>query len=56
MSFSEEMPEVSFGKAEQQEDWRDSTKEDIPDDDEERLVPEDVIEMLGFDPSKEPVE
>lgn len=56
MSFSEEMPEVSFKKAEQQEDWRASKDEDFPDDDEERPVPEDVIEMLGFDPSKEPVE
>lgn len=56
MSFVKEMPEVSFGKAEYQEDWRASKEEDIPDDDEERPVPDDVIEMLGFDPSKEPVE
>ena len=50
------LPDVHFGGAEKPlPDWRDEEFADINDmdDDEEIETPEDVIEMLGFDPAED---
>ncbi len=45
------IPEVHFGEVkEDKKDWR-KIKDDSPDDDKElSKTPQDVVDMLGFDP------
>ncbi len=46
-------PDVHFGSADKPlPNWRDDDFENEPDDDEElEFTPDDVIQMLGFDPA-----
>lgn len=48
------IPNVHFGKVDEPPpNWRDIEIDDDEDDDEELVnTPEDVIEMLGFDPKE----
>jgi hypothetical protein len=46
------LPEVYFGKVKTQENWRGIIDDDAEEDDDELLAktPQDVIDILGFDP------
>ena len=48
MAYIEELPQVSFGKAEKPVDWR-SVKDD---DDDDAPASAELIAMLGFDPDE----
>jgi hypothetical protein len=49
------LPDVHFGTADGETiDWRKENDDDTPDDDAELdETPEDVIDLLGFDPANE---
>ena len=49
--------DVYFGDVTKEIDWRDPEFEDLSPDDDEELVPtpQDVVDMLGFDPCDEDV-
>ena len=50
-----ELPEVEFGDVKAKDfDWRavDSKEYDVDDDELSEKTPEDVVEMLGFDPKE----
>ena len=50
MGFIKDLPEVHFGKIVADVDWRkDDTKEN---DDDDQALSDEVIAMLGFDPSQ----
>lgn len=49
-----DLPEVHFGSADDKPvDWRKATPDEAPDDVELEQTPQDVIDMLGFDPKDE---
>lgn len=53
-----DLPDVHFGSADDKPvDWREATPDSTPDDDVElEQTPQDVIDMLGFDPKAEAVQ